>query len=171
MTSFYSPEELTELGLGSYGDDVRISRRASLYGAADIHLGSHVRIDDFCVLSGHITLGNYVHIAASDLLFGGEAGIVFGDYTTASSRCALYAQSDDYSGAFMTNPTVPQAYTGVYSAPVTIGRHVILGTGSTVLPGVLVAEGCAAGAMTLLNRSTEPWAIYYGVPARRQADR
>ena len=71
----------------------------------------------------------------------------------------------------MTNPTVPEAYTGVRQAPVEIGAHVIVGSGSTILPGVTVAEGCALGAMTLLQRSTEPWGIYYGVPARRQAER
>ena len=171
MTSYYSPEELAGLGLAAYGEDVRISRFARLYGADRISLGSHVRIDDFCLLSGRVTIGSHVHIAAGTLLFGGEAGIEFGDYSTASSRCALYAQSDDYSGRFMTNPTVPAAYTGVYAAAVSVGRHVVLGTGCTVLPGVEIGEGCAVGAMTLLNRSTEPWGIYYGIPARRQKER
>jgi len=171
MTSYYSPEELAALGLASWGEDVRISRYARLYGADQIRLGDHVRIDDFCLLSGRVTLGSYIHIAAGTMLFGGEAGITFDDYSTASSRCAIYALSDDYSGAYMTNPTVPEAYTGVYEAPVHIARHVIIGTGSTVLPGVTVGEGCAVGAMTLLNRSTEPWGLYYGVPARRQAER
>ena len=171
MTSYYSQEELAALGLKAYGRDVRISRKASLYGVERIRLGDHVRIDDFCLLSGSIELGSYVHLAAGSLLFAGEAGIRVGDYSTLSSRCAVYALSDDYSGAHMTNPTVPEAYTGVRQAPVEIGAHVIVGSGSTILPGVTVAEGCALGAMTLLQRSTEPWGIYYGVPARRQAER
>ena len=171
MNSFYSPEELASLGLGACGEDVLISRKASLYGAANIRLGSHVRIDDFCLLSGHVTLGSHVHIAAGALLYGGEAGITFEDYSTISSRGAVYALSDDYSGLTMTNPTVPEAYTGVSQAPVRIGKHVIIGTGSTVLPGVTVAEGCAVGAMSLLSRSTEPWGVYAGVPARRLRER
>lgn len=171
MTSFYLPEELAALGLGSYGEDVRISRHASLYSAENIHLGNHVRIDDFCVLSGKIQLGNYVHISAATLLFGGDAGICLHDYSTTSSRCGIYAKSDDYSGAFMTNPMVPEEYTGVYGAPVVIGKHVVMGSGCTVFPGVTVAEGCAIGAMTLLTHSTEPWGIYYGIPARRQRER
>ena len=64
MDSFYSPEELKALGLKEYGEDVRISRKCSIYGAGKISLGSHVRIDDFCLLSGKISLGSYVHIAA-----------------------------------------------------------------------------------------------------------
>ena len=50
---------------------------------------------------------------------------------------------------------------------VSIGRHVILGTQSVVFPGVSVAEGCATGAHTVINHSTEPWGIYVGSPARR----
>ena len=65
MNSFYSPEELKSLGLKEYGENVFISRKCSIYGAENIRLGSHVRIDDFCVLSGKVELGNYVHIAAS----------------------------------------------------------------------------------------------------------
>ena len=171
MTSFYSADELAGLGLGAYGEDVRISRHARLYAPEKIRLGSHVRIDDFCVLSGAITIGSYVHLAVSCVLFAGDAAITIGDYSTLSSRCAVYATTDDYSGEHMCNPMVPERYTGVTGAAVTIGRHVIVGTGSTILPGVTLAEGCAAGAMSLLNRSTEPWGIYYGVPARRREER
>ena len=171
MTSFYTPEELAALGLKAYGRDVCISRKASIYGAEHISLGDHVRIDDFCLLSGQITLGSYIHLAAGVLLFAGDAGISIGDYSTLSSRCAVYALTDDYSGAAMTNPTVPEAYTHVTRQPVTIGRHVIVGTGSTILPGVNVGEGCAVGAMSLLSRDCEPWGVYHGIPAGRRRER
>ena len=148
MDSFYSPEELRSLGLKEYGEDVRISRKCSIYGA------------------GKISLGSYVHIAAGAMLFGGSAGISFGDYSTISSRGAVYALSDDYSGEHMTNPTVPEEYTAVAEAPVEIGPHCIIGTGSTLLPGVTLGEGCSLGAMSLVNKSLPPWGIYAGVPAR-----
>lgn len=166
MEQYYSPEELKALGLKEYGTDVLISRKCSIYGAGKISLGSHVRIDDFCLLSGKISLGSYVHIAAGAMLFGGNAGISFGDYSTISSRGAVYALSDDYSGEHMTNPTVPEEYTAVEEKPVDIGAHCIIGTGSTLLPGVSLGEGCSLGAMTLVNRSLSPWGIYAGIPAR-----
>lgn len=171
MEQYYSPEELKTLGLKEYGEDVRISRKCSIYGAGNISLGSHVRIDDFCLLSGKISLGSYVHIAAGAMLFGGEAGIRFGDYSTISSRGAVYALSDDYSGEHMTNPTVPEKYTAVAEAPVEIGAHCIIGTGCTVLPGVSLGEGCSVGAMSLINKSLPPWGIYAGIPARRLKER
>jgi galactoside O-acetyltransferase len=171
MTSFYNEEELKALGLKAYGENVLISRKCSIYGAENISLGSNVRIDDFCVLSGKITVGSYVHIAVATLLYGGTAGITLEDYTCASSRCAIYAISDDYSGEHMTNAAVPDRYTGVTAAPVVMEKHSIIGTGCTVFPGVTVAEGCSVGAMSLVNRSTQPWGIYMGIPARRVKER
>lgn len=34
-------------------------------------IGSNVRIDDFCILSGRLEFGSYVHIAAYSALYGG----------------------------------------------------------------------------------------------------
>ena len=64
MTSFYSEEELKSLGLKHYGKNVLISRKCSIYSAESISIGNHVRIDDFCILSGEITIGDYCHISA-----------------------------------------------------------------------------------------------------------
>ena len=61
-TSFYSEEELQQMGFAHVGHDVMISRKASIYGASNIWIGNHVRVDDFCVLSGKITFGNYIHV-------------------------------------------------------------------------------------------------------------
>lgn len=171
MTSFYSEDELKQLGLKHIGKDVLISRKASIYGAGNIEIGNHVRIDDFCVLSGKIKLHNYIHIAASVLLFGGTSGIELDDYSGISSRTAVYADSDDYSGSAMTNPTVPDQYRNVCGGKVHLGKHVIIGTGSTILPDVTIGEGCSVGSMTLVASSLEPWGIYVGIPCRKIKER
>ncbi len=165
--SFYSAQELATLGLKTYGKNVLISKKASIFGADQISIGDHVRIDDFCVLSGHIELGNYVHIAVSCCLFGGDAGIYMGDFTTISSRGAIYAISDDYSGEYMTNPMVPEELRNVEQIPVYINRHSIIGTGSTILCGSTLGEGTSVGAMSLVKGMLEPWYIYAGVPCKK----
>jgi len=71
MNSFYSTKELASLGLKRYGENVLISRKCSIYGAQSIEIGDNVRIDDFCILSGHIILGSNIHISAYVALFGG----------------------------------------------------------------------------------------------------
>lgn len=170
-TSYYTDEELKELGFAHVGHDVQISCKTSIYGAKNIWIGNHVRIDDFCVLSGKITFGNYIHVAVMTGLFGGTAGITFEDYSGISSRCAVYAATDDYSGDYMTNPTVPEKFTHVIEEEVVIGKYVDIGTGSTVLPGVKIGEGCAFGAMTLVGKSTPPWGFYMGYQCIRIKER
>ena len=90
------------------GGGTFISRKASIYGAENMIIGSHVRIDDFCILSGQIELGDYIHIAAYSALYGGEKGIFIGDFANLSSRVSVYSVSDDYSGETMTNPMIPE---------------------------------------------------------------
>lgn len=167
MTSFYSRDELDGIGFAEVGQEVFISRKASIYGAENMRIGNHVRIDDFTVLSGKITIGDYVHIAVFTSLFGGNAGIDIGDFANLSSRIAVYALTDDYSGEFMTNPMVMEKYKNTIEHGVTIGKHVIIATGVTVLPGVTLGEGSAVGAMSLVKENVEPWAIAAGIPARR----
>lgn len=171
MNSFYLQEELDQMGFRSLGTNVLISRKASIYGAKNISIGDHVRIDDFCILSGKITLGSYIHISAYTALFAGDAGIVLKDFSGISSRCAVYAITDDYSGAAMANAMVPDAYRHVISGQVVLEKHALVGSGCTVLPGVCVGEGSAVGCMSLVNRSLEPWGIYAGIPCRRLKDR
>lgn len=132
-----------------------------------IKIGDNVRIDDFCILSGRVVLGNYIHIAAYTALFGGDTGILAGDYANFSSRISVYAVSDDFTGATMTNPMIPSKYKNLTNKQVNIGKHVLFGSGCVVLPGVELKEGCCFGALSLVNRSCEEWTIYAGIPIRR----
>lgn len=84
-----------------------ISRKASIYGENNISIGDNVRIDDFCILSGNITIGNNVHISAYTGLFVGNMGIKIEDFVALSVRCVVFGESDDYSGSAMTNPMIP----------------------------------------------------------------
>ena len=171
QTSFYTVGELKKLGLSSIGDNVFISKKCSIYSPEKINIGNNVRIDDFCILSGKINIGNYVHIAAYCGLFAGDAGIDIGDYSTTSSRCSIYAISDDYSGEYMTNPMVPNDYRNVTEKKVVIKEHVIVGSGCTILPAVEIGEGVGIGSMSLVNKSLNPWKICFGRPCREVKDR
>jgi galactoside O-acetyltransferase len=171
MNSFYSKKELLDLGLKRCGEHVLISRNCSIYGADKMALGDNVRIDDFCVLSGKITLGSYIHIAVGTALFAGGYHIVCEDFTTISSRCAVYAESDYYDGTSLTNPMIPSEYRSTYGGDITVRRHSVIGTGTTVLPNVVIGEGCAVGAMSLVNKSLADWTICCGIPCRKIKDR
>lgn len=171
--SFLGARELADLGLGAYGDGVRISPKASLHNAKNIRIGSHVRIDDFCVLSagdGGIEIGNFIHMGVFSSLIG-AGKITLRDFCNLSARTSIYSSNDDYSGVHMTSPTVPPEFTGVTHAAVTVGRHVIIGAGSVLLPGVTVEDGVAVGALSLIKQNCEAFGIYAGSPARRIGNR
>ena len=170
---FLSQKQINEMGFASVGNNPRLSDKASYYNCKNIVIGDNVRIDDFCVLSagaGGIEIGSYVHIAVFSLLIG-AGKITLGDFSGISSKVSVYSSSDDYSGEYMTNPMVPELFTNVTSADVTIGRHVIIGAGSIVLPGVTLEEGVAVGALSLVSRNCTAFGIYSGVPVKRIKER
>jgi len=169
--SFLSEKEIKDLGFRQVGFNVSISRLASFYGTENISIGNNVRIDDFCILSGRITIGNYIHIAAGCFLYGGEEGIELNDFVNLSSRIVIYAKSDDYSGMTLTNPTIPDKYKQVVEAKVVLQRHVLLGTGCVVLPGVTIEEGVSIGSLSLINKSLPAWKVCAGIPAKPIKDR
>ena len=168
-----SREAIANMNFCTVGENVMISDRASFYNCASISIGNNVRVDDFCVLAagvGGIYLGDYVHIAVGSTLIG-AGKITMADFSGLSSRVSVYSSSDDYSGATMTNPTVPHEYTGVEHADVFLGKHVMVGSGCVILPGMVLEEGVAVGALSLVNRDCKAFGIYAGNPARRIKDR
>lgn len=171
MNSFYSIDELKDIGFKSIGENVLISKKTSIYGANNIEIGSNVRIDDFCILSGRIVLGSYIHIAAYCALYGGTDGIILEDFVGLSSRGTIYAASDDYSGNALTNPTIPDKYRNIDSRRVIIKKHALIGTDGTILPGVIIGEGSSFGAKSLITRDSEPWSVNFGIPSRKIKDR
>ena len=168
--TFLTPPELAKVGFRGVGRDVLISRYASILTPESIELGDHVRIDDFCLLSGNIRIGSYVHIGAYSALFGAE-GIVLEDFAGLSARVTVYSVSDDYLGKGLTNPTVPLRCRHLKRGPVRVGRHAIVGAGTVILPGVTLGEGVAVGALALVAGTMAPWKIVSGNPARARADR
>lgn len=172
MDTFYSENELKRLGIKSYGKNVLIGRNAILYSPQSLEIGHDVRIDDFCILSGKITLGNYIHISHFCGLYGGKEGICMEDFSGLSSKVTVYSTSDDYSGKSMTNPMIPSEYRpGSIEKAVLIKKHAIIGAGSVLLPGIVIGEGSSVGSMSLCTKNTESWSINVGIPAKKTRNR
>lgn len=169
--AWLTKDELKKMQFKSLGNNVLISDKAAIYNPEMISIGDNSRIDDFCVISGNITIGNNVHIAVFNNVAGGEVGITLDDFSGLAYGCHVFSQSDDYNGNTLTNPTVPDEFKDEIKKPVRIGKHCIVGTNSIIFPGVNMGDGCSVGAMSMLTRSTEPWGVYFGVPAKKIKDR
>lgn len=170
MSSFYNITELKEKGLKAFGSNVFISKKCSIYSPEKITIGNNVRIDDFCLLSGKIDIGNFVHISAYSAIYG-KNGVKIEDYSGLSPRCTIFSATDDFSGEFMISPMVPEHLTNIIGGEVIIKRFSQIGAGTILLPNINIEEGTAVGAMSLVNKSTEPWGVYAGIPSKRLKDR
>lgn len=169
--AFLTQTQLEQAGFRHVGKNVRLSDKAAIYQPELIELQDRCRIDDFCVISGRVTVGKNVHIAVFCNVAGGEKGIVMEDFSGLAYGVHVFTQSDDYSGKTLTNPTVPDIYKQETKLPIKIGRHSIVGTQSIIAPGANLAEGTAVGAFSLVMFPTEPWGVYVGIPAKRLKDR
>lgn len=170
MSSFYSQEELSTLGLKSYGTNVKISRFARFYSPEKISIGDNVRIDDFCIISGNVTIGSHIHISAYVALYG-SMGIELEDYTGISPMTAVYSAMDDFGGDYLIGPIHPEEKTHVNGGKVTIKKYSQIGTHCIVFPNLTIGEGSVVGACSMVRHNTEPWTIYVGIPAHKLKER
>jgi len=150
------------------GKNSKISPKVSIYGGDTIEVGENTRIDDFSILIGGqgLKIGNHVHIAAYSILYGTH-GLTIGDFSGLAARTTILTSTDDYLGRCLIGPCVPKKYKPNYhGAAVVLERHVLMGIGCVVMPGIRIGEGASFGAFTFVNRDCDPWTLYVGVPAR-----
>lgn len=164
---FLSEEALRALDFAALGHNVLVHNTAVLVDCSNISIGDNVRIDPFCVLSvsGGLTIGRNVHIG-SNVVLTGSASVSIGDFAGLSHGTRLFSANDDYSGAAMTGPTVPMVYRQVHAAAVCVGKHAIVGSNSVILPGSMIRDGAAVGALCLVRGDLAEWTIYAGSPLR-----
>lgn len=171
---YYTEHDLQHAGFRSLGTQVRIAKNCTIIGLHNIDIGDHARIDGYSTLvadgDGSIRIGAHVHVAGYVFL-SGSAGIVLEDFSGLSQGVRIYSRTDDYSGQYLTNPTIPRQFTGGSSGVVTLQRHVIIGSGSVILPGVTIGEGASVGALSLVTTSLPGWHIYAGAPAKPRKPR
>ena len=165
----YTEDELREAGI-TFGANVFISNDVILHNPQNIIIGDNVRIDTQCMLiagkNTKITLGSYIHIGAGTYMFGASGNITLEDYSGTSSRCALYTSDDDYTDGYMTNPMVSEDLRKVKMGDITLKKHVIVGCFTAILPNVTLEHATSVGAHSLVKKSTMPFNIVGGVPAK-----
>lgn len=177
MKTFYNAEylseaELKELTWGKIGTNIQIHKTCIIANSNNIFLGSNIRIDAFSILSGtgEIHIGDYVHIASGVSILG-SGGARIRNFAGLSQGARLVSSTDDFSGEAMTGPLVPFELRKVTSGQIIVGEHVVVGAGTIIMPGITIDTGTTVGALSLVNKSLPPWAIYAGIPVRYLRDR
>lgn len=176
--------------LFSVGDDVRIAAGVQCRGRSRVTLGSRVCLQPWCFLTGSGTVEIADDVDFGPYTFfstGGEDGLVrVGSHSHTAPGCALYGGGRLVLGEYCNiaahvvlatvqhDPArhdVPMARAPSQAGPIILERDVWIGANATVMMDVVIAEGCIIAANAALTRSTEPYGLYGGVPARRIRDR
>ena len=165
----YCDEELQVSGL-KYGKNVHIANDVIIHNPSNIFIGDNVRIDTQCVLiagkNTFIRIGNNIHISAGCYYYGNSGDITLEDYTCTSARCTLYTGNDDYTEGYMTNSTVEDRFKKIKVGNILIKRHVVVGCYTVILPGVTLEYATSVGAHSLINKSSDPFTVIGGIPAK-----
>jgi len=170
MNSFYTEAELCTLGFCSLGKNVLLSKKCSIYSPSTISIGNNVRIDDYCILSGKISIGSHIHISAYAAIYGAY-GVILDDYSGLSPRSTIYSAVDDFSGDYLIGPIHNDKCIHLIKGEVHIGKYSQVGANSIIFPNVNVGEGVAIGAFSMVKANLDPWGIYAGIPVIRLKDR
>jgi acetyltransferase-like isoleucine patch superfamily enzyme len=112
-----------------------------------IDIGEHCTINPYCYLhgGGNLVIGNGVRIAAHTSVIA--ANHIFDD----PGQC-IYQQGEIRKG-------------------IIIEDDVWIGAGAKILDGVTIKQGTVVGAGAVVTKSTEPYSIVVGVPAKPIASR
>ena len=174
-----------------------VSPRAVIYGAERISLGPRTTVHPFAVIQctdwndtkcaagrivigegtaiqpyayvwscgGSVSIGRYCSVNPFCLLYG-QGGLTIGDYVRIAAHTVIIPGNHNYA-----RRDIPIYQQGNTMLGVVIRDDVWIGAGVRVLDGVTVAEGCVIGAGSVVVKSTDPFGVYVGVPARRVKDR
>lgn len=137
-----------------------------------LSIREYSQIDDFAFVNAgsRLAIGKFVHISSfCSIIGGGECELM--DFCGLSAGCRIVTGSDDFSGGYLTNPTVSPEFKNVQLGRVVVGRHAVLGSNVVVMPGVSIGDGATVGAGSIVTKDLEAWTVYVGFSPRKIGER
>jgi len=135
---------------GKWRRNTRISDTALLYQRQNIRVDDMVFIWHYTILDG---------TGGLDIGEGTQIGAWVGIFTH-SSHIAIRVNGPRYH-------EVPESEKkGFLIKPTKIGRHVFVGAGARIMPGVTIGDGALISSGALVNSSVPPFQIVGGNPAK-----
>lgn len=162
---YYSREELLKLGFSSVGEGVTFSRKTSIFDLRG-NIGNHVRVDDFCILTGHLEIGNYVHIGAFCSLSGVAGVVTLKDCCSLSDAISIFTSYEDGQADALSGALVPSEATKVTVGDVSVGRAALVGALCVVMPGVNIGDAASVGSQAVVKDAVQEGAIVTSNAAR-----
>jgi acetyltransferase-like isoleucine patch superfamily enzyme len=154
-------------------NNVTIYPLAKIIYPENVTIGDESVIDDFVWLyaSGDgIDIGRFCHIIVGTIMMAGGK-ITIADFSTIGPGCVVLAESDEYVKSGLVGLKILNKYRHVEESFVRIDKHVHIGARTTILPGVIIKEGCSIGAGSLVTKDMPAWTVCHGSPCKVIKDR
>ena len=127
---------------------------------ANSTIGRYFNIGSFSFVS-RSTIGNYTSIGSRV-----SVGPLNHPYRRPVANEITYTDFTDFFGVSFTEVQRTPFPVKDGTIRATIGSDVWIGDNSVILCGVDIAHGCVIGAGSIVTKSTEPYGVYVGNPAR-----
>lgn len=138
--------------------------KAPIYRLVGFKIGKRPYINNGLGLVGKISIGSLC-VFGRGCYLDGTGGIVIGDRVHFSPFCCIFSNNHHIMPSVFRRDRKDN-----WHQPVEIKRGCWIGAGVKILPNVIIEEGCVIGAGSVVNKSTEPNALYAGVPAKKIRD-
>jgi acetyltransferase-like isoleucine patch superfamily enzyme len=150
------------------GQNVIIGKTVRIRKPHAVTIGDNVIIDDFTYIACELEIDTYSHISANVDFIGGAGKVTIGKFTAISAGCKIVTGTSNYLGGELSLPTLPPEFSvGSIIEPIIISDFVLLGCNTVVLPGAIIPEGMATGALSLVTKKKyNPWELYIGIPCK-----
>ena len=158
------------------GSNVSFYPNCFIQGAADrLIIDDHVDFYPNQYLSlgaknSFIEIGHHTHFAPNCVLYG-WGGLKIGPKCNIAAHTVFATIGHDPVLRGTLGQEKPMCDVPAVSGPITLVEDVWTGANVVITANVTVERGCIIGAGAVLTKSTEPWGVYLGVPARRMWDR
>lgn len=129
----------------------------------EVSIGENTSLDKGVILrayGGSIVIGSNCSVNPYSILYGG-GGLVIGDGVRIAAHAAIIPSNHIFS-----DPNKCIYEQGLLQRGITIEDDVWIGAGVQVLDGVVIRKGTVVGAGSVVTKSTDPYMVVAGVPAK-----
>lgn len=129
----------------------------------NIFIGNSCEIKTGALLQtygGDIRIGNHSSINAYTIIHGG-GNVDIGSHVRIAPQCMIVSFNHNFDSIDIFIDKQGKIQKGIK-----IEDDVWIGSGVRVLDGVTISKGCVIGAGSVVTKSTLPYSVYVGIPAR-----
>lgn len=112
----------------------------------------------------NVKIGNNVYIGPYAIIYCTDNIVTIKDYVIIGPRVSI--MTADHKIDTIGVPIINVKESGA-NGDITINEDVWIGANVTILKGVNIGRGCVIAAGSVVTKSTENYAIYGGVPAKK----